>query len=176
MRITLRELPEGHSRIDRTAPADELDLNPWFTPEGPVKVQLEVDKRDQQLTLRGRVWIQAKQTCARCLVEVVTELVSELQLFADRRGSDEVPDERALEQEGSILYHDGIELNLGASVRDALILEVSQVVLCREDCRGLCPNCGQNWNQADCTCSGSSVDSRWHSLKELKKSGSNQER
>jgi uncharacterized protein len=53
-------------------------------------------------------------------------------------------------------------------VREQVLLAVPRYVLCREDCRGLCPTCGTNWNAAECECVTDEVDGRWAPLRRLK--------
>jgi uncharacterized protein len=85
-------------------------------------------------------------------------------------GRAEEGEQAAMEQEGSILYHDGLELDLGETIREAVILEIPQVVLCRPDCRGLCPGCGSDLNEGACKCTPEGGDPRWDALKHLKDS------
>jgi uncharacterized protein len=164
----LRDIPDGHTTIERTVPAESLDLGDWTRPACRVEVRLEADRRDHQVTLRGDAWLKVQGSCGRCMEESDFELEAGLLIFADRRGSDEPADEDALEQAGSVLYHDGLELDLGPSLREALILEIPQVVLCKPDCRGLCPECGKNLNEAVCSCTPAHDDPRWEALKTLK--------
>jgi len=168
MRILLVDLPQGHSRVRRRVPAEPLELQEWFRPRGPLEADLDVERRGEQITVRGTVAVQGEETCARCTRPARLDLTVELLLVADRRGSDDPADEAALEQEGSLLYHDGIEINLEDPVREALILEVPVVILCRPDCRGLCPQCGQDRNEGGCSCSGTGEDPRWAALRSLK--------
>lgn len=168
MKIPLRDLPEGHSEIDREEAAEELDLGDWLKPTGPVHVQLDSDRRNQQVTLRGMAGIEAEYTCARCLKQFRSRVEASLLVFADRRGSDDARDEVVLEQEGSVLYHDGIELNLESPIREALILEIPQVTVCRPECAGLCAECGQDLNEAICDCKPPQGDPRWDALRNLR--------
>lgn len=168
MRILLVDLPQGHSRIRRSVPEGPLRLEEWFRPAGPLVADLDVERRGEQITVRGTVAAAGEEACSRCAGIARLDLRVDLLVVADRRGSDSPDDEAALEQEGSLLYHDGIELDLEDPVREALILEVPVVILCRPDCRGLCPRCGQDLNQGDCSCSGSEEDPRWAALRSLK--------
>ena len=59
------------------------------------------------------------------------------------------------------------EIDLTEFVHDTLLLAVPMKILCREDCRGLCPVCGVNRNQTDCQCSIAEPDTHWESLKKL---------
>ena len=49
-------------------------------------------------------------------------------------------------------YYDGDRLDLGEVVREQVLLALPLKPLCREDCRGLCPRCGQNRNLGPCGC------------------------
>ena len=168
MKIQIPQLPQGHSRMERREPAGPFDLEEWLRPRGPVEVDLDAERRGDQITLRGRVGVDADQDCARCAREFTFRVEAEVLVFADRRGSDVPEDEVALEQEGDVLYHDGIELDLDGPLREALILEVPVVQLCRPDCRGLCPHCGQDLNEGPCGCTPPTGDPRWEGLKALK--------
>lgn len=50
---------------------------------------------------------------------------------------------------------------------DALLLAVPVKILCKDNCMGLCPNCGKNLNDRPCSCSPESGDSRWDALKNI---------
>lgn len=61
---------------------------------------------------------------------------------------------------------DGI-LNFGALLRAEALIEKSHRALCKPDCKGLCPECGTNWNHATCTCADDAIDPRLAILKTL---------
>ena len=48
-----------------------------------------------------------------------------------------------------------------------IILNYPQKYLCKDDCKGLCPECGKNLNEGDCGCNKTQVDSRLEILKQL---------
>ena len=52
-------------------------------------------------------------------------------------------------------------------MRDAIVLELPMAPLCREDCRGLCPQCGADRNEAECGCVAPR-DPRWANLDVLR--------
>jgi uncharacterized protein len=60
------------------------------------------------------------------------------------------------------------ELDLGAWARDALILAIPPQLTCREDCAGLCPQCGANLNEDPDHAHEAEPDQRWAKLSELK--------
>lgn len=62
----------------------------------------------------------------------------------------------------------GVEINLAALAWEEFLLALPEKILCREDCRGLCRNCGQNLNQGDCACKREDLDPRLEKLRSLK--------
>ncbi|MBI3177711.1 MAG: DUF177 domain-containing protein, partial [Chloroflexi bacterium] len=58
-------------------------------------------------------------------------------------------------------------LDLAPVLREDLWLAMPQYPLCRPDCRGLCPNCGQNWNDGPCNCANEDINPRLEVLKKL---------
>ena len=53
-------------------------------------------------------------------------------------------------------------------LREQLLLRVPAYVVCREECRGLCPQCGANLNETTCACEPEQAASPWDALKKLK--------
>jgi uncharacterized protein len=81
-------------------------------------------------------------------------------------------DDREVDQPGggdelSSPYVDGDALNLRAWANDALMLDLDWQIVCREDCAGLCPECGENLNERPHE-HEKPVDPRWAKLSELK--------
>jgi uncharacterized metal-binding protein YceD (DUF177 family) len=64
------------------------------------------------------------------------------------------------------LLPDG-QIDLAEVVREQLILQTDEPVVCQEDCLGLCPKCGGNRNLIDCRCEENEIDPRWAALKNL---------
>lgn len=104
--------------------------------------------------------------CRRCLGEAHQTVANELQLvFVDAAldGADE---------EDVILIPAGArELDLRPALREEWLLSVSSFVLCREDCQGICPECGSDRNTGACSCAPT-PDARWAGLNSLRSSGS----
>jgi uncharacterized protein len=80
-------------------------------------------------------------------------------LFTDDELADD-PSARVIDARATVL-------DLSETVREELILSVPEYVLCRDDCRGLCPGCGQDLNVRSCGCQPSK-DSRWSPLEGLR--------
>jgi len=109
--------------------------------------------------------------CARCLEPVPLHLGKSFDLIYRPLGSDRRADEVSIsEAETEIGYYQGEGMQLADSLREQVLLAVPIKFVCREDCKGFCPSCGKNRNEADCGCVRKESDPRWDALKELKKS------
>ena len=81
---------------------------------------------------------------------------------AEGRGPDDPFDDDL----DSAYVEDG-RLDLAGWARDAIAESVPALILCREDCAGLCPTCGANRNEVDCGCVPDETDPRWDALRGL---------
>lgn len=142
-----------------------------FEPVGPVTLQGELYQANQELFFRGRLAAVLRLTCGRCLEEFSAELTGPLERQwrtvagspgKPGRASGEALEIEDLETGG--IQHGG--LDLAETALEQLILTLPMRPLCREDCRGLCPVCGGNRNQASCSCRDGDGD---HPFKDLKK-------
>ncbi len=62
---------------------------------------------------------------------------------------------------------DATEIDVTPAVREELMLAAPRYVLCRDDCKGLCPRCGKDLNAGSCECAPA-TEARWQPLKALK--------
>ena len=99
--------------------------------------------------------------CRRCLVPLSLPVSADIgALFSQDPEALDDPDSYAVAP-------DATEIDLTAAVREELILAAPRYALCREDCRGLCPRCGQDLNAGPCGCPPA-TDLRWQGLAALK--------
>jgi uncharacterized protein len=71
------------------------------------------------------------------------------------------------ERDMSLSVFDGDAIDIDELVVEQLLLALPSRILCQEDCKGLCPVCGNNRNLKECSCESAEVDPRWGALKEL---------
>ncbi len=123
----------------------------------PLRVEAELTNARLGILVRGEVTGEATLTCDRCLAPfrwpVRFSFLEEYRF--EGGGGDEA---RRLE---------GDEVELDGPVREQLLLSLPFKKLCRPDCRGLCPLCGQNLNEGDCGCRRESGDPRLAELARL---------
>ena len=132
-------------------PDDKVWLEGDVRPAGELQVSGRLSAAGAgRFYFSGRFSGSTLGECRRCLVEVSTEIGAEVHLlFADAEAeveSDEDPDVFPLSAGRS-----GSEVDLRSALREQWLLEVPAFVLCRPDCKGLCPTCGLNLNQGVCS-------------------------
>jgi uncharacterized protein len=163
LRADLRELARGPVETRADLPAtDCLFAGLDFALAEPVRVTGRLQPAGE-----GRFYWHAKlaarvsEECRRCLEPVQVTVEAEVEaLFTQDPDSLDDPDSYPLPP-------DATEVDVTPAVREELILAVPQYVVCRDDCRGLCPRCGHDLNAGPCGCAPAS-DLRWQALAALK--------
>jgi uncharacterized protein len=106
--------------------------------------------------------------CARCVEPVLQALSGNFDLIFRPSGVDNESGEHAITpEETEIGYYQESGLLLEDVVREQVLLSLPTRTLCKPDCKGLCPRCGQNLNTATCSCGEASADPRWNALADL---------
>jgi uncharacterized protein len=72
------------------------------------------------------------------------------------------------EDSSSFTIDEHHNIDLTEAIRQYAVMAVPMKALCREDCAGLCPKCGQNLNEGKCDCPAEEIDPRWTKLTDLK--------
>lgn len=144
---------------------DSVGLVDSVSFESPVNVKGTVENSAGYVKLTLEFELVYDTECARCLSAVhgVRECCIEKTLC--RAGT--LEDEEA---EDVILDYVIIEndmLDLTSLIEEYAILEFPSVVLCKEDCKGLCPKCGKNLNLGECSCPKKEIDPRMEVFRDL---------
>ena len=121
---------------------------------------VEVSRMSNGYAFRLRFDADLRGPCMRCLAD------ASIPVQVDAREVDQAGDDEELHSP----YVDGEELRVGAWAHDALALALPAQLLCRPDCAGLCPVCGESLNDAGPGAHDHerAPDPRWSKLRELK--------
>ena len=134
----------------------------------PVHLVMDVHKDRDAVRVTGRVETTLRLECGRCLepFDVPVDSGFELRYVPHTQNAGEA--EREVEEDDLLtaFYHDDM-LDLGELMREQLQLALPMKPLCRDDCKGLCPQCGTNLNRETCTCSPKWEDPRLAALRGL---------
>jgi len=162
LRVDLRELARGpvetRGELKQDDPAFEgTDIS--------LQEPVAVSGRLQSIG-EGRFYWQGTAStviqgeCRRCLTSVSTPLRLEIgALFTQDVAALDDPDSYAVAP-------DATEVDVTPAVREELLLVAPRYVVCREDCKGLCAQCGKDLNDGACGCAP--ADARWHPLQALR--------
>lgn len=125
--------------------------------QGPVELCGTVTNVGHILLVNGTVEAAVEFTCSRCLQPFRRHLRLPYQEeFCHINQLHNVPSEARERVHGFT----GETIALDETVAETIILSLPMRALCREDCRGICPECGQDLNEGSCNCRPSDVDPR----------------
>jgi uncharacterized protein len=162
MVISLKELaraPQQTICFDYTMDLSKEELNFEFPFKEPVKIIGEIEERLDAVSLTADIEATVTTQCARCNKTVHYEKIVPVSFILskdlDRSEMDDI----------IILDSDSVDLD--EIMRSELILDMESSVLCKEDCRGLCPKCGSDLNEGECGCNRREVDPRLAKLQAL---------
>jgi uncharacterized protein len=151
--------------VTRVVPAPaSLGLELIGVPEGTeLSLDLRLESVSEGVLVSGGVTAPVRGECGRCLRSIDDTVDVDLQeLFAYAHST---TDETAEEDEVGRLQGDLIDLE--PTLRDAVVLALPPNPLCREDCPGLCPECGGLLDELPADHSHRQADPRWAALGNL---------
>jgi uncharacterized protein len=123
----------------------------------------------KDIRLRGHLATSVELACARCLDPVQQDVERSFELLYRPVGVDAGRDELSVtDAEAEIGYYQGQGILLEDVLREQVLLALPLKITCREDCKGLCPQCGVNLNQQQCSCETTLPDPRWSALQEIR--------
>jgi uncharacterized protein len=156
----------GAMRVIRTsveAPAD-LGIGVIGVPLGsPVELDLRLESVVEGVLVSGSVTVEVRGECVRCLGDISDELEIDIQELYVYPGV-ELDDDLASRLEGDLI-------DLEPLLRDEVVLDLPFQPLCRDDCSGLCVECGANLNNDPGHRHEARLDPRWETLRGLEGGG-----
>lgn len=140
-----------------------------FSLEKPVTGTIHLERHDDNILVRGHLRGELTFTCSRCLDAFTGPMAADFDVLL-KIGRPPAPAQE-LELQAGELDEDfflGDELDLNVIVREQIILALPLKPLCREDCLGLCRQCGANLNRESCSCGPAVFNSSFAALEKLK--------
>lgn len=153
----------GSMRNDRrSAPAPAaLGTDLVGVPGGaPLTIDVRLESVTEGVLVTGTVTAPLDGVCGRCLDPITDELVVDvMELFAY---PDSATDETSGEDEIHRIENDLLDLE--PVLRDSVVLGLPWTPLCRPDCAGLCPTCGERLDELPPGHTHETIDPRWAAL------------
>lgn len=128
----------------------------------PLTATLFVVPQERGVYLKGRIAGMVALPCDRCTEEARVAVDHEFE-FVDQLPDPGEQAEDALLREGKA----GLELDAAGLLWEQLLLALPTHVVCGAECQGLCPQCGANLNQGQCSCAPVGGDPRMAALRGL---------
>jgi uncharacterized protein len=144
---------------------DDLGLAMIGVPHGAeLELRLRLESVSEGVLVSGTITGPVEGECGRCLRPIGDTLEVEIQeLYAYEHST---TDETTDEDEVGRLHGDLIDLE--PAFRDAVVLALPTNPVCREDCPGLCPECGVPLDELPAGHGHVQLDSRWAALTQIK--------
>lgn len=140
---------------------------------GSASAQIRLTKKnDNTVELRGKLQVGVSLECDRCLRQYTFQIDSPMSLVlevAEKVAHWKLHGMDIAEVELETVLLDSPVVNLAELLREQLLLALPEKLLCREDCFGLCMQCGENLNERKCNCSKRVDSSPFAVLEALKK-------
>ncbi len=172
MFLRVQDLELGPVRFNRDFAPGEIDFDEEALRQVStlsVAGKAEYSAALGEIRLEGRLQVTMEADCDRCLDACRFPLETGFSLSYFPSEANVGPEEAGLkEDEVAMAFYEGDGLLLEDVLREQILLGVPMQKLCRPDCRGLCPSCGENWNQRQCNCQPVAADDRWAALQSWK--------
>lgn len=171
MRYNVSQLLKAHTGEVREYQLHEdiADLDPELKPLTALNGAVELIRTTDGILVRADLFTTVELQCSRCLTafamplrfQIEEEFLPTIDILTGAR----LPQPEDADTATLIDAHHILDLT--EIVRQGLTLALPMVPICRSACRGLCPSCGQNWNEAECDCVHEELDPRLSVLREL---------
>jgi uncharacterized protein len=182
----VRDLELKPVRFDVELPPGTIEfLDPKLKQSGPLHAvgQAELVMGSLgEIRVTGHVKVRLQTECDRCLEPSDFPVDSSFELYyrpvvesylganASKAPRAVRVEEKAIDAgEAEMGFYEGEGLELNDVLREFVLLALPMQRLCSENCKGICPECGQDRNKNECSCRTSAGDNRWAALKELRK-------
>ena len=142
-------------------PAEEFSEIKGYTFDSPVNISGRLHNRAGVVYLDYSVVFRLLLICDRCL----KEFTRDYDLFFDHIVVPYVSNE----DNDDYIVADGESIDLNEIALTDMLLSLPTKILCKDDCKGLCPVCGIDLNKKSCNCRAKTVDPRLAKLSELLK-------
>ncbi|MFZ5646474.1 MAG: YceD family protein [Bacillota bacterium] len=160
----VKNSPGGKVRFEKKADLDPIQTEVeaiYFN--GSLELDITLFNNDGPLIMTGNLRGNIRIACGRCLEYFDMPVEAEI---SEVYYNESMPDIRPEEGEEWIPFR-GDRIDITPEVIKSLLASIPMRPVCREDCRGLCQNCGVNLNMSACDCAKDDIDIRLEALKKL---------
>jgi uncharacterized protein len=171
MVFDIEEISDGGLNFSLLLNKDQLEIDQaGLSANVDIAVSGSLTRVEDDVYLKGKVITDVVASCSRCLDTLSYPIHNDLKshfVSPDRYISAREVELHASDIDTEV--YENQQIDLTQSVRDGILLAVPVICLCKENCKGICSQCGKNLNQGLCKCSSESfIDPRLEALKVFK--------
>jgi DUF177 domain-containing protein len=169
--LNVTKIRDAQERFEQVYRPEQLaSRDDAFRVAAPVSLVFDIYKDKDQFRLIGSVKTTLELPCSRCLEPFAWPVDSSFDLRYQPHARNTGEGEREIEEDDlTTAFYDHDTIDLGQLMREQFYLALPMKPLCGDDCKGLCPTCGTNWNKGTCDCSTQWEDPRLAALKALRR-------
>lgn len=169
--VNVKSLDDGPVTLQIDCSPETLDLiDPDYT-FSKIKGSVEFSFVRPRVVTRGTLETEGTTQCVRCLAEAIIKVIAPvLATYENEKTIRETRNEVVSPEEQIVTPFNGDWIQPEEELREAILLELPTLPVCKPDCKGLCPQCGVNLNLEQCNCGEKDMEvSPWKAaLKDLK--------
>jgi uncharacterized protein len=163
MILRVQELLSRQQPVELQGSIDVADLfegSRDVIPLGPLEYRLTAQASNRRILVNGELACKLRLLCSRCLnpIDETFAIPFEEQFQVMKEGDPE-PDET-----DDFVPVTDERIDLRPFLEEELVVHLPLAPLCKEDCKGLCPECGVNRNEQSCSCKSERIDPRLEAL------------
>ena len=156
MKILVDDIPKEGLKLELTLPSNWVrerveDPGDDFKFVDNIGIDVELHKSKNGVKIEGTYTANADLVCPKCLDTFTLPITSRFNIrLMPETFSTRTKEIRLSYRDLDVEYFDGVVVDLEEIILSELVISFPHDKLCREDCKGLCPVCGTNWNYGTC--------------------------
>jgi uncharacterized protein len=155
--VELLRWPGATKDLEVSVDAADFEFGDARICDKPIAMTVHCESVSSGVSASGTATLEWTSECRRCLTPVTEQMVVEVSEMYQQMPED---------SDAYVIEND--QINLLPMMRENILLAIPLGPLCRVDCPGFCPDCGQDLADGSCTCQKTVSDPRWSALDTLK--------
>ena len=169
MKIIVSKIPEEGIEVHRSENAESLDISPSdLILNNDVRIDAIISREGEGFFIDGTIKTDLRLICSRCAEEFLFNVDTSFHCHEEPVNNANSDIDLSLrKRDMDIDHYAGEEVDISRLFREQVMLAIPMHPLCKPDCLGLCPKCGQNLNIKKCSCPREEATNPFSMIKKL---------
>tara|TARA_B100001989_G_scaffold253245_1_gene239214 strand:+ start:49713 stop:50291 length:579 start_codon:yes stop_codon:yes gene_type:complete len=150
--------------LDQVFKEEDETGEPMFRSLSPMHLSAWLYRNEAEVFFRADLKGEYEYSCSRCLAPTKESLHVEMSGMFRPRADGEFDEP----EDPSVFLYANEEVDFSPVIRESIVLQLPLNPVCKEDCAGLCADCGANLNETTCQCEEEKIDPRWEALRAIR--------